>query len=76
MHTYSVGDLDEGVVDGNNVDIITVDGVTEDNTSNTTEAVDTNLGLLVQTYRSEVLLSHTLGAIVNSVYGGVAVSKR
>ena len=28
--TYSVGDLDEGVVDGNNVDVITVDGVTED----------------------------------------------
>lgn len=43
QYTYSVGDLDEGVVDGNNVDVITVDGVTEDNTSNTTEAVDTNL---------------------------------
>lgn len=28
--TYSVGDLDERVVDGNNLDVITVDGVTED----------------------------------------------
>lgn len=28
--TYSVGDVDEGVVDSNNLNVITVDGVTED----------------------------------------------
>lgn len=28
--TYSVGGLDEGVVDGDNVNVTTVDGVTED----------------------------------------------
>ena len=35
--------LDEGVVDGNNLDITVLDGVAEDDTANAAEAVDANL---------------------------------
>ena len=36
-------DLNEGVVDGNNVDVVVLNGIAEDDTANTTETVDANL---------------------------------
>lgn len=42
--TYSVLGLDEGVVDGDNLDVGVLDGVAEDNATDATEAVDSNLG--------------------------------
>lgn len=35
--------LDEGIVDGNDLEVITLSGVAEDDTANTTETVDTDL---------------------------------
>lgn len=43
--TYGVGWVNERVVDGDDVDVIVLDGVTEDNATDATEAVDSNLGL-------------------------------
>jgi len=40
---YSVLRLDEGVVDGDDLDAVVLNGIAKDNTSNTTEAVDTDL---------------------------------
>lgn len=42
--TYSVLGLDEGVVDGDNLDIGVLDGVAEDDAADATEAVDSDLG--------------------------------
>lgn len=41
--SYSVVGLNEGVVDGNNLDITVLDGVAEDDATNAAEAVDANL---------------------------------
>jgi hypothetical protein len=41
--THSVVGLNEGVVDSNDLDVAVLDGVAEDDTSNTTEAVDADL---------------------------------
>lgn len=41
--TYSVVRLNEGVVDGNNLDVGVLDSVAEDDTADTTETVDANL---------------------------------
>lgn len=41
--THSVFGLDEGVVDGDDLDIGVLDGVAEDDTANATEAVDADL---------------------------------
>lgn len=40
---YSVVRLDEGVVHGDNVDVVVLDSIAEDDTANATESVDTNL---------------------------------
>lgn len=40
---YGVGGLNEGVVDGDNIDVVELDGIAEDNASNATEAVDSDL---------------------------------
>lgn len=51
--TYSVVSLNEGVVDGDNLNVGVLDSVAEDDTSNAAEAVDADLdnhcdlGLLV-----------------------------
>jgi hypothetical protein len=42
-HVGGVVGLDEGVVDSGDEDIVVLDGVTEDNPANATEAVDTDL---------------------------------
>lgn len=42
--TYGVLDLNEGVVDGDNLDVVVLDGVAEDDTANAAETVDANLG--------------------------------
>jgi len=42
-HVGSVLGLNEGVVDSNNVDVVVLDGIAEDNATNATEAVNTNL---------------------------------
>jgi hypothetical protein len=36
-------DLNEGVVDGNNVDVVVLNSISEDDTADTTETVDANL---------------------------------
>lgn len=41
--THSVLGLNEGVVDGNDLDLGVLDGVAEDDTSNAAEAVDADL---------------------------------
>lgn len=41
--THSVGGLNEGVVDRNDVDVIVLDGVAEDDTADTAKSVDANL---------------------------------
>jgi hypothetical protein len=35
--------LNEGVVDSDNVDVVVLNGISEDDTANTTETVDANL---------------------------------
>lgn len=40
---YGVGGLNEGVVDSDNIDVVKLDGIAEDNASNATEAVDSDL---------------------------------
>ena len=35
--------LNEGVVDGDNVDVVVLDSISEDDTTDTTETVDANL---------------------------------
>jgi len=42
--TYGVCWVNEGIVDGNDVDIIVLNSIAEDNAANTTEAVDSDLG--------------------------------
>jgi hypothetical protein len=41
--TYSVVGLNEGVVDGNDLNVRVLHSVTEDDTANTAESVDANL---------------------------------
>lgn len=41
--TYGVGDVNEGVVDSDDLDIRVANRVAEDNTANAAETVDTNL---------------------------------
>lgn len=41
--TYSVLGLNEGVVDGNDLDIVVLDGIAEDNTADTAKSVDADL---------------------------------
>lgn len=41
--THSVLDLNEGVVDGDNLDVVVLDGVAEDDATNAAETVDANL---------------------------------
>lgn len=40
---HSIGGLDEGVVDGDDLDVGVLNSVAEDDTSNSTEAVDADL---------------------------------
>jgi hypothetical protein len=40
---YSIVRLNEGIIDGNDVDVIVLNGISEDNTPNTAEAIDANL---------------------------------
>lgn len=42
--TYSILGLDEGVVDGDNLNVGVLDGVAEDDATDATEAVDSDLG--------------------------------
>lgn len=42
-NTHSVLNLNEGVVDGNDVDVVVLDGVAEDDATNAAETVDANL---------------------------------
>jgi len=39
--------LNEGVVDSDNVDVVVLNGISEDDTANTTETVDTDLERIV-----------------------------
>jgi hypothetical protein len=41
--TYSILGLNEGVVDGNDLDIGVLDGIAEDNAADTAEPVDADL---------------------------------
>jgi hypothetical protein len=41
--TYSICWVDEGIVNGNDVNLVMLNSISEDNTSNTTKAVDSNL---------------------------------
>lgn len=41
--TYSVGRLNEGVVDSNDLDIGVLDSIAEDNTTDTAKSVDADL---------------------------------
>lgn len=41
--SYGVGGLNEGVVDGDDINVVKLDGIAEDNASNATEAVDSDL---------------------------------
>lgn len=41
--TYSVGGLNEGVVDSDDLDIRVLDGVAEDDTADTAKSVDADL---------------------------------
>ena len=41
--TYSVLGLNEGVVDGNDLNIAVLDGIAEDNATDTAETVDADL---------------------------------
>lgn len=41
--TYSVGGVNEGVVDSNNLNIAVLDGIAEYDTTNAAETVDTSL---------------------------------
>lgn len=41
--TYSVGGLNEGVVDRNDLDVVVLDGVAEDDTTDTAKSVDADL---------------------------------
>lgn len=42
--SYGVGGLNEGVVDGDNINVVKLDGIAEDNASDAAEAVDSDLG--------------------------------
>ena len=42
--THSIFDIDEWIIDSDNVDLIVFDGIAKDNTSDATEAIDSNLG--------------------------------
>lgn len=41
--TYGVVWLNEWIVDGNNLNVVELDGIAEDNAANATEAVDSDL---------------------------------
>lgn len=41
--TYGIVRLNEGVIDGDNVDVVVLNGIAEDDTTDTTEAVDADL---------------------------------
>lgn len=43
MVTYSVLGLNEGVVDGDNLNVLVLDGVAEDDTTDAAETVDADL---------------------------------
>lgn len=43
LETHSVFSVDEGIVDGHNLDVVVLDGVAEDDTTNAAETVDANL---------------------------------
>lgn len=43
MCAYSVVWLNEWIVDGNNLNVVELDSIAEDNASNATEAVDSDL---------------------------------
>lgn len=43
MRTYSVGGLNEGVVDSNDLDVGVIDGVAEDDTTDTAKSVNADL---------------------------------
>ena len=38
--TYSICGINERIVDSNNADVIVLNGISEDNTANTTKAID------------------------------------
>jgi hypothetical protein len=42
--TYGVVGFNERIVDGDNVNLVVLNGISEDDTTNTTEPVDSNLG--------------------------------
>ena len=41
--TYSVVGFNEGIVDGNNINVIVLNGISKDNTANAAKTVDSNL---------------------------------
>jgi hypothetical protein len=43
--THGVVGLNEGVVDSNDINLVVLDGIAEDDTTDTTEAVDSHLSL-------------------------------
>ena len=42
-YTYSVLGVNEGIVDGHNVNIVVLNSIAEDDTTDTTKAVDSDL---------------------------------
>jgi hypothetical protein len=58
--TYGVVGLDEGVVDGDDRDVGVLKGISEDDTTNTAETIDSNLygghGCCIGGQRAEVFL--------------------
>jgi hypothetical protein len=44
LWTYGVVWLDEWIVDSDDLDVVELDGIAEDDTSNTSETVDSDLG--------------------------------
>jgi len=42
--TYGVLWVNEGIVDGNDIDFVVLNSIAEDDTANTTETVDSDLG--------------------------------
>lgn len=43
MRTYGIVGLNEGIVNGNDVDVLMFNGISEDDTTNTAESVDADL---------------------------------
>ena len=44
LETYGIGWVNERIVDGNDIDLVVLNRIAEDDTTNTTETVDSDLG--------------------------------